>query len=115
MKIFITGGAGSLGSNIVEHYLPQGHEILVLDNFETSKREVFPGAVDGLSIIEGSINDDSIVNKLFADFQPTHVIHSAASYKDPGNWKAVAYLADLLAYLILNIPVSDISDYLDNQ
>ena len=42
MRIIITGGAGCLGSNLVEHWLPQGHEILVIDNFATGKREVVP-------------------------------------------------------------------------
>ena len=39
MRILITGGAGCLGSNLVEEYLPQGHEILVIDNFATGRRE----------------------------------------------------------------------------
>ncbi len=42
MRILITGGAGCLGSNLIEHWLPQGHEILVIDNFATGKREVVP-------------------------------------------------------------------------
>ena len=33
MRILITGGAGCLGSNLIEHWHPRGHEILVLDNF----------------------------------------------------------------------------------
>ena len=41
-RILITGGAGCLGSNLIEHWLPQGHQILVLDNFATGKREVVP-------------------------------------------------------------------------
>ena len=32
MRILITGGAGCLGSNLIEHWLPQGHEIFVIDN-----------------------------------------------------------------------------------
>ncbi|MES9886960.1 MAG: NAD-dependent epimerase/dehydratase family protein [Candidatus Sedimenticola sp. 6PFRAG1] len=87
MKILITGGAGSLGSNIVEHYLPQGHEILVIDNFTTSSRAVFPESIDGLSVVEGSVTDTKLMERHFANFKPSHVIHSAASYKDPRNWR----------------------------
>lgn len=86
MRILITGGAGCLGSNLIEHWLPQGHSIHVLDNFATGKREVVP-AMRGLSVTEGSVADRSVVTKVFDVFHPTHVVHSAASYKDPTDWK----------------------------
>ena len=86
MKIFITGGAGCLGSNLIEHWIPAGHEILVLDNFMTSKKEVLP-EVPGLKVIQGDVADFSILESCFAKFYPEVVIHSAASYKDPGDWK----------------------------
>lgn len=85
MRILITGGAGCLGSNLIERYFPQGHEICVIDNFVTGKREVVPQQ-KGLTVVEGSIADADLVNKTFAAFQPTHVIHSAAAYKDPLDW-----------------------------
>lgn len=86
MRILITGGAGCLGSNLIEHWLPQGHEILVIDNFATGKREVVP-ALPKLTLIEGSIVDRNLLDRAFAEFKPTHVVHSAASYKDPANWR----------------------------
>lgn len=86
MRIIITGGAGCLGSNLVEHWLPQGHEILVIDNFATGKREVIPD-IPGLTLVEGSIADRDLVTRAFAEFRPTHVVHAAASYKDPSNWR----------------------------
>ena len=86
MKLLITGGAGCLGSNLVEHYLPQGHEILVIDNFATGRREVLP-KLPGLSLLEGSVADRDLVEGSFARFAPTHVIHSAAAYKDPQDWR----------------------------
>lgn len=85
MKILITGGAGCLGSNLIEHFLPKNVEIYVIDNFSTGKRESIPEQ-PGLKVIEGSIANADLVNKVFLDFMPTHVIHSAASYKDPNNW-----------------------------
>lgn len=86
MRIIITGGAGCLGSNLIEHWLPQGHEILVIDNFATGKRGVLP-ALPGLTLIEGSIADRDLVASAFDRFRPTHVVHSAASYKDPADWR----------------------------
>lgn len=85
MRILITGGAGCLGSNLIEHWLPQGHQILVIDNFATGKREVVP-TVDGLTVIEGDIANAQLVNDTFEKFKPDVVVHAAAAYKDPDNW-----------------------------
>jgi UDP-glucose 4-epimerase len=86
MKLLITGGAGCLGSNIIEHLLPKNIEIAVIDNFATGKRELVPN-IKGLNLFEGSCSDSNLIKKVFEKFKPTHVIHSAASYKDPLNWK----------------------------
>jgi UDP-glucose 4-epimerase len=86
MRILITGGAGCLGSNLIEHWLPQGHDILVIDNFATGKREVVP-ALAHLAVVEGSIADRALVNQAFEAFGPTHVVHCAAAYKDPADWR----------------------------
>lgn len=87
MRILITGGAGCLGSNLIEHWLPQGHEILVIDNFATGWRELVPAGVAGLSLIEGTIADRELVDRAFDNFVPSHVVHAAAAYKDPDNWR----------------------------
>jgi UDP-glucose 4-epimerase len=86
VRLLITGGAGCLGSNLIEAYLPQGHEILVIDNFATGRREVLP-AIPGLTLVEGSIADRALVERVFTRFEPSHVIHSAAAYKDPQDWR----------------------------
>lgn len=85
MRILITGGAGCLGSNLIEHWLPKGHQIFVIDNFATGKREVVP-EVEGLTVKEGSIADEALVNACFSAFKPDVVIHAAAAYKDPEGW-----------------------------
>ena len=38
MKILVTGGAGFIGSNVVDGYIRAGHEVLILDNLYTGKR-----------------------------------------------------------------------------
>ncbi len=86
MRILITGGAGCLGSNLIEHWLPKGHDILVVDNFATGKREVVP-SLARLSLLEGSVADRTLVDRAFETFRPTHVVHSAAAYKDPADWR----------------------------
>ena len=54
-RILITGGAGCLGSNLTEHFLEAGHDVLVLDNFATGHRGSLPNAHPKLSLVEGSI------------------------------------------------------------
>lgn len=86
MRILITGGAGCLGSNLLEKFIPIGFEFLVLDNFATGSRKVVP-KVKGLQVVEGNIADVDIVTKCFQKFTPDLVIHSAAAYKNPADWK----------------------------
>lgn len=86
MKLLVTGGAGCLGSNIIERYFEKGVDICAIDNFVTGRREVIPQQKN-LRVVEGSISDEDLVKKTFSEFRPTHVIHSAASYKDPFDWK----------------------------
>jgi len=86
MRLLITGGAGCLGSNLVERYLPLGHDILVIDNFATGRREVLP-SMPGLTVVEGSVADPMLVGRAFSSFRPTQIIHSAAAYKNPDDWR----------------------------
>jgi len=86
VRILISGGAGCLGASLVETYLPGGHELLVLDNFATGKREVVP-EVPGLTVVTGTIADRTFVDEVFDRFSPTHVIHGAAAYKNRADWR----------------------------
>ena len=86
MKVLITGGAGFIGSHIVERLLDQGDEVLVIDNFATGRRDnLVPHK--HLELLEGTIADQSIVSRAFDRFRPDKVVHAAASYKDPDNWQ----------------------------
>jgi UDP-glucose 4-epimerase len=86
MRILITGGAGCLGSNLTERYLEAGQDVLILDNFATGHRGSLPDSHPRMQVVEGSVCDRALVDRLFAEFKPSHVIHSAAAYKDPDDW-----------------------------
>lgn len=43
MKLLITGGAGFIGSHLVEHYLKQHHQVIVIDNFITGREQNMAG------------------------------------------------------------------------
>lgn len=85
MRVLITGGAGCLGSAVSAHLLDQGAEILVIDNFATGSWSWLPDHTK-LEILEGRVDNVSLVSNAFEIFQPTHVIHAAASYSDPDDW-----------------------------
>jgi UDP-glucose 4-epimerase len=59
--------------------------VLVLDNYATARRDSLPSHPD-LHVVEGSIAEPDLVERVWADFRPQVVVHAAASYKDPANW-----------------------------
>lgn len=85
MKVLITGGSGFVGSHLADRLLADGHQVLVVDNYETGRRDNLQPH-DNLTVVEGTIVDRNLVDRLFDDFRPDKVAHAAASYKDPNNW-----------------------------
>jgi UDP-glucose 4-epimerase len=75
MRVLVTGGAGFIGSHIVEDLLRRGLEVAVLDNFSTGKRENLPA---GVRLYPVDLRDREGVFRAFQDFRPTHVSHQAA-------------------------------------
>lgn len=88
-KILITGGAGFIGSNLTEHFLGKGYQVVVLDNFATGHRHNLAQHADhpDFELIEGDIRNMADCEKAVqgADY----VLHQAAlgsvprSIKDP--------------------------------
>jgi UDP-glucose 4-epimerase len=85
VKVLITGGAGFIGSHIAERLLAGGHDVLVIDNFTTGRRDTL-SPHPKLRIVEETIADTARVDEIFGEFKPDQVVHAAASYKDPENW-----------------------------
>jgi UDP-glucose 4-epimerase len=85
LKVLITGGAGFVGSNLADRLLARGDHVIVIDNFETARRDNLT-ANQQLVLIEGTIADPDLVNRSFDEHRPEVVVHAAASYKDPDNW-----------------------------
>ena len=74
MKILVTGGAGFIGSHVVDLFLENGHEVVVLDNLSTGLRENVP---DGVKLIEMDITDPQ-VDDVFQQEKFEVVSHHAA-------------------------------------
>jgi UDP-glucose 4-epimerase len=85
MKIFVTGACGQVGSHITEMLLERGDEVLGIDNLATGRREHLKDHKN-LKVVVDTIADKELIDKLFAEFKPDVVIHTAASYKDPNDW-----------------------------
>ena len=86
MKVLITGGAGFVGSHLTDRLLAEDHDVLVIDNYRTGRRDNLQPH-DRLRVVEDTIADADLVARQFEAFQPTHVVHAAASYHDPGDWE----------------------------
>lgn len=65
MKIVVTGGAGFIGSHIVESLVEAGHEVCVFDNFFTGRRENLQKVIGDVEIVEGDILDLDALRKVF--------------------------------------------------
>ena len=63
MRYLVTGGAGFIGSNIVEELLKRNYSVRVLDNFSTGKRENLKEFQKDIELIEGDIRSFHIVQK----------------------------------------------------
>jgi UDP-glucose 4-epimerase len=72
MRAVVTGGAGFIGSHVVDALLARGDEVHVLDNLATGKRENVP---DGAHLHEGDIHD---AERVFAQTEPELCFHLAA-------------------------------------
>ncbi|MHB8588725.1 MAG: NAD-dependent epimerase/dehydratase family protein [Candidatus Dormibacteraceae bacterium] len=88
MRILVSGGAGFIGSHVVDAYLAAGHEVAVLDNFSTGRVEnVNPAA----TVHRVDLRDQPLVEKAVSAFRPEVVNHHAAqsevpkSVADPAN------------------------------
>lgn len=75
MKIVVTGGAGFIGSNLVEELLKK-HEVTVIDNLSTGRIENLDQIIDKINFIEGSITDLDLLKEAFSGTDT--VFHEAA-------------------------------------
>jgi UDP-glucose 4-epimerase len=86
MKVLITGGGGFIGSHLADRLLAGGHEVVVIDNYATGRRDNLTPH-DALTIVESTIADADAVSTAVSGFLPDCVVHAAASYKDPDDWR----------------------------
>jgi UDP-glucose 4-epimerase len=91
MRTLVTGGAGFIGSNVVDALLERGDEVVTVDDISTGKRENVAQALErGAELVEADIRDGQAMRDLVARVEPEVVFHLAAqidvrkSVADPG-------------------------------
>jgi UDP-glucose 4-epimerase len=77
MRVFITGGAGFIGSHLADHYLDAGHQVVILDNFSTGSNTNIAHLEGKITTVDGDIRDIELVESLTKDSDL--VLHMAAA------------------------------------
>lgn len=79
MRSLVSGGAGFIGSHVVDALVARGDDVLVIDDLSSGKRENLAGAFDGgAELLEASILDADAVAAAFKGHKPDQVFHLAA-------------------------------------
>ena len=99
MRVCVTGGAGFIGSHLVDRLIALGHTVLVIDNLTTGVRDfVNPKA----AFIEIDVRDANI-ESIFADFKPQVVFHEAAQTMVPASMENPKMDCDVNLLGLVNI------------
>lgn len=75
MKVLVTGGAGFIGSHVADALLSAGHEVVVLDDLSTGRRENVPARA---RFVLGDVRDAAQIERVFVEDRPGVVCHQAA-------------------------------------
>ncbi len=103
MKFLVTGGAGFIGSNIVEELLKRGCSVRVLDNFSTGKRENLKEFEKDIELIEGDIRSYHIVRQAVSGIEV--ILHQAALPSVPRSIKQIQVYLSRRSWVYQHHPV----------
>src|SRR5205807_1437754 len=76
MNVLVTGGAGYIGSVVVEELISAGDEVFVLDDLSKGHREM---VATSAGFVQGNIRDSALVEKTLTENHIEAVVHMAAS------------------------------------
>jgi len=79
-KILVTGGAGFIGSHLVEALLAKGAKVVAMDNLFTGSKDNLSQVMghENFVFVEGDVNDNEVLKKVFIEHKPEYIFHYAA-------------------------------------
>ena len=102
MRIIVTGGAGFIGSHVVDAYLAAGHDVLVLDSLWEHGGGRRINVPERASFVHMDIRDEGVM-RIFHEFKPQIVSHHAAQHSVAISSRDPKYDADVNVLGMLNI------------
>jgi UDP-glucose 4-epimerase len=75
LRILVTGGAGFIGSHVVDRFVALGHDVTVFDNLSSGRREFVNAKA---KLVVGDLTDDGAIERCVASVRPEVVDHHAA-------------------------------------
>ncbi|MDP9110997.1 MAG: GDP-mannose 4,6-dehydratase [Candidatus Eremiobacteraeota bacterium] len=102
VRIIVTGGAGFIGSHIVDAYLAAGHEVLVLDSLWEHGGGSRLNVPDKAALVHMDVRDEGVA-RIFQEFRPDIVSHHAAQHSVAISSRDPRYDADVNVMGMINI------------
>jgi len=99
MRVLITGGAGFIGSHIVDALLARGHECAVVDDLSSGSPA---NVASGVPLYEVDIRDPAALGRVFDDYRPAAVCHQAAQMSVSRSVREPVFDAEVNALGLLN-------------
>lgn len=88
-KVLVTGGAGFIGSHVVEKLIEKGYKVAVVDNLSTGKKNNIKGYE--VELYHCDITDAIHLFQVVESFQPDYIIHLAAQVSVSESVKSITY------------------------